>query len=415
MFEVFIHNRVRFAFRLCQLLQKQGFKAYFAGGCVRDAILGKMPKDFDIATSALPEDVENILKSNNIHTVPVGRKFGIVVAQNPTDSEDVEIATFRQEDGYADGRRPDNVNFVTDPHADALRRDFTVNALFYDPILDQVLDYVQGGVHLRAKVLKCVGDANKRFSEDYLRILRALRFSIVHDFILSPETVEAMKANAWGLEHISQERITAEINHIVKDHDCLVKFLRALKAFPEIASAIGVYEVFDVDKPIKNELFTSPDVRWCEILTNIGFIKTPKDLKLQMHCNLQFVEGYFKYMRSLTVWNKLKLSAKADVIIGLGLDQRSCFVLFKYLAEAFNLDYEDDIEATRFEVATFRPTVTGDFLINSMGMKPSKAFTGIIKHFHDYELDNSKLTNPVEQVHNYLTSKGIEHEYSGRD
>src|SRR5580698_534777 len=139
-------------------LQEKGFSAFWVGGCVRDFLLGREPQDIDIATDARPEDVEKLFP----HTVPVGKKFGVIVVIE--DAQQFQVATFRSDDGYQDGRRPEKVTF-SDAKADAVRRDFTVNALFYDPLTGTTHDWVDGGKDLRAKIIRTIGAPEERFGE----------------------------------------------------------------------------------------------------------------------------------------------------------------------------------------------------------------------------------------------------------
>lgn len=185
-------------------LQKAGHQAVFAGGCVRDKLLGKTPADYDIATSARPEDVEALFE----HTVPIGRQFGIVLV--PGGTHHFEVATFRKDEGYVDGRRPVSVQF-TDMETDAERRDFTINAMFEDPVSGEIVDFVGGRADLGAGLVRAVGDPAERFAEDHLRLLRAVRFSARFGFPIDPATHEAMVAAAATITRVSAERIGEEI------------------------------------------------------------------------------------------------------------------------------------------------------------------------------------------------------------
>jgi len=187
-------------------LKENGFSAYFAGGSVRDMIMELPSDDIDIATSAKPDEIENIFPQ----TYGIGAAFGIInVVENGTN---FEVATFREERGYADGRHPDEITYTDDPALDAKRRDFTINSMFYDPIEDKILDFEGGQEDIKDKILRSVGNANARFSEDYLRILRAVRFSTRFGFKLESSTETAIKKNIDGLRKISNERIRDELN-----------------------------------------------------------------------------------------------------------------------------------------------------------------------------------------------------------
>ncbi len=185
-------------------LQTSGYSAFWVGGCVRDFLLGRAPGDYDIATSALPEQIEKLFP----HTVAVGRKFGVIVVVE--GEHQFQVATFRAEADYLDGRRPETVVFA-DARADAERRDFTVNGLFFDPIAEQSHDWVSGEADLRAKVIRTIGSPEERFAEDHLRLLRAVRFAAQLDFEIEPATFAALQANAAKIKHISAERIRDEL------------------------------------------------------------------------------------------------------------------------------------------------------------------------------------------------------------
>lgn len=192
------------ALSIVRQLRKQGFEALFAGGCVRDMLLGRPPKDYDVATNALPQQIMKLFR----RTLKVGAQFGVVIVL--MDDQQVEVATFRSDVGYTDGRHPDKVEFVS-AKEDALRRDFTVNGMFYDPIAREVLDYVGGKKDLRRRVLKTIGRADERFGEDYLRMLRAIRFAVQLDFRIEPATWRAVCCLSDKIINISVERISAEL------------------------------------------------------------------------------------------------------------------------------------------------------------------------------------------------------------
>jgi poly(A) polymerase len=192
------------AIQIIRRLRKAGFQALLAGGCVRDMLLGKKPKDHDVVTDATPAEVCKIFR----RTIKVGAKFGVIIIL--ADSQQVEVATFRTETGYTDGRRPDKVSF-TSAQQDALRRDFTINGMFYDPLQKKVMDYVGGQKDLKSKNLRTIGKADERFSEDYLRMLRAVRFAAQLDFEIEKNTLIAVKKYSGRITKISGERIAAEL------------------------------------------------------------------------------------------------------------------------------------------------------------------------------------------------------------
>lgn len=192
------------ATKIVRTLHKAGFEAFWVGGCVRDFLLGREPEDYDIVTSALPEQIEKLFK----RTIAVGRKFGVMVVVE--SGHEFQVATFRAEADYQDGRHPGRVTFGN-ARADAERRDFTVNGLFFDPVAKQLHDWVGGEKDLRAKIIRTIGSPAERFAEDHLRLLRAVRFAARLGFEIEPETFRAIRANAPKIEIISAERIRDEL------------------------------------------------------------------------------------------------------------------------------------------------------------------------------------------------------------
>ena len=192
------------AVEIVRRLQTAGFSAFWAGGCVRDFRLGREPLDYDIATSARPEQVEKLFQ----RTIAVGRKFGVMVIVE--NGSQFQVATYRAETDYRDGRHPEQVTFA-DAQADALRRDFTVNGLFYDPVTEILHDWVGGEKDLSAKIIRTIGLPEERFAEDHLRLLRAVRFAAQLGFEIEPQTFAAINRLAPKIELISAERIRDEL------------------------------------------------------------------------------------------------------------------------------------------------------------------------------------------------------------
>ena len=196
------------AIQIVRQLRDAGFSAMLAGGCVRDMLLKRKPKDYDVATNAKPNDVARLFR----RTLKIGAKFGVVVVL--IDKIQIEVATFRTESGYADGRHPSKVCF-TGPREDAARRDFTINAMFFDPVAKKVIDYYKGQADLKKRIIRTVGKPAERFGEDYLRMLRAVRFSTQLGFTIEPKTKSAICAGAKNITKISGERIAAELEGIL--------------------------------------------------------------------------------------------------------------------------------------------------------------------------------------------------------
>ncbi|MBV9294230.1 MAG: CCA tRNA nucleotidyltransferase [Acidobacteriaceae bacterium] len=205
-------RRESLAIEIIRDLRVRGHQAYLVGGCVRDRLLGIIPKDYDVSTDARPETILACFPDSQT----VGAHFGVVLV-NRGSGVQVEVATFRSEGAYSDGRRPSQVRFETDPVLDAKRRDFTINGLMEDPVSGRILDYVGGSADLEARVIRAVGNADERFTEDHLRMLRAVRFAARLDFSIAPETLAAIQRSASNILRISAERIRDELIRVLTE------------------------------------------------------------------------------------------------------------------------------------------------------------------------------------------------------
>lgn len=198
----------QFALEVVRQLREKGFIAYWAGGCVRDQLLGLAPKDYDVATSAEPDEVRAVFGQRRTHAI--GAAFGVITVRGPRQAGHVEVTTFRRDESYRDGRRPESVAFTT-AEEDASRRDFTINGLFYDPLEERVIDYVQGQRDLQQRIVRAIGDPHARFGEDKLRMLRGVRFAATFGFQLEPATLKAIQQMAPEITVVSPERIAQEM------------------------------------------------------------------------------------------------------------------------------------------------------------------------------------------------------------
>ncbi|MGB0038865.1 MAG: CCA tRNA nucleotidyltransferase [Terriglobales bacterium] len=234
-------------------LRERGFQAYFAGGCVRDMLLSREPADYDVSTDATPQEVMRIFPQS----LAVGAQFGVVlVPEKPTTTEDaeehggnaaaVEVATFRSDIGYSDGRHPDEVRFTKDPREDVQRRDFTINGMLLDPITNEVLDFVGGRADLKAGIVRAIGDPSRRFAEDKLRMLRAARFAARFEYTIEPVTFAAIQEFAPQIHQVSQERVREELTKMLTEGRARRAFLLLdesgllREVLPEISRMKGV-------------------------------------------------------------------------------------------------------------------------------------------------------------------------------
>jgi len=243
-----------FAISIIRTLRQHGFQAYLVGGCVRDLLLKREPADYDIATSATPAQVMEIFPE----TYAVGAQFGVVLVPLPEEqhtrgdenappkSQAVEVATFRSDLGYSDGRRPDEVRFSQYPREDVARRDFTINGMLLDPLTNEVLDFVGGRNDLETGIIRTIGDPGRRFAEDKLRMLRAVRFAARFEYEIEGETLTAIQHRAHEIQVVSRERVRDELTKMLIEGHARCAFLLLdesgllQEVLPEISRMKGV-------------------------------------------------------------------------------------------------------------------------------------------------------------------------------
>ncbi|MGB6385956.1 MAG: CCA tRNA nucleotidyltransferase [Terriglobales bacterium] len=245
------------AAEIVRTLRERGHQAYFAGGCVRDLLLSREPADYDVATDATPQQVMQIFPQ----TYAVGEQFGVVLVpessgetgvlarqseRSERGKQTVEVATFRSDVGYSDGRHPDEVRFTKDPEEDAQRRDFTINGMMLDPATNEILDFVDGQEDLKKGIIRAIGDPNRRFEEDKLRMLRAVRFAARFNYQIDPATLTAIQNLATKIRQVSAERVREELTKMLIEgqarqaFELLDKTKLLQEVLPEIAAMKGV-------------------------------------------------------------------------------------------------------------------------------------------------------------------------------
>ena len=200
------------ALDVVQRLRDAGYQSLWAGGCVRDLLLGKTPKDYDVASNATPDEVRDVFGKRR--TIAIGAAFGVITIIGSKKSGNIEVATFRRDSTYSDGRHPDSVSYSS-AEEDAQRRDLTINGLFYDPLSEEVIDYVGGQQDLQAGIVRAIGNADKRIDEDKLRMLRVVRFTATYCFSLEDDTLKAVQRHAPAIDVVSAERIAAEMRRML--------------------------------------------------------------------------------------------------------------------------------------------------------------------------------------------------------
>jgi len=200
------------AISILSTLRKAGFETYFAGGCVRDRLLSSVPNEYDIATAARPDDIKKLFPKAR----SIGESFGVMLVR--THNNMYDVATFRSDGPYSDNRHPDEITF-SDAEHDALRRDFTINGIFEDPIEDRIIDFVGGEDDIQHRIVKAIGNPDDRIAEDHLRMLRAIRFAARFDFSIEAETGNAIRENSEALGGVSRERIGEEVRKMMMDQN----------------------------------------------------------------------------------------------------------------------------------------------------------------------------------------------------
>jgi poly(A) polymerase len=385
-----------FAVEIVRKLRAAGHIALFAGGCVRDALLGRQPKDYDVATTARPEEVRTLF--GHRRTLAVGASFGVIMVVGPKDAGHVEVATFRTEGPYLDGRRPENVSFCT-PEEDAKRRDFTINGMFFDPIEGRILDFIGGEADLSARLIRAIGDPYERVREDKLRMLRAVRFTATLNFSLDPITASAIREMSSELIVVSAERIAQELKKMLID----VHRRRAIELAEEV-------ELVRVIFPELDEFRTQ--TRWIETLRCLELLEAPS---FEIAMTVLLLPIVVPPLVEL-ICRRLKLSNDESDRITWLVTHRSdldnapvlsmatlkrilshpyCDDLLKLQqaerrAKSESLEpYEfcrEFLARTPYDVINPVPLVTGDDLI-AMGLKPGPRFKCVLEIIRDAQLN----------------------------
>ena len=347
------------------VFKQNGFKLYVVGGAVRDALLGRQPKDFDLATDAVPDTVETIMAKAGFRTLPTGKSFGVINVF--TNKDEYEIATFRSDSSTGDGRRPDAVTF-TDIETDVKRRDLTINALFFDIDTNEIVDLVGGISDLQKGIIRTVGSPIERFTEDKLRILRAIRFAGRFGSDLDPEIDAALQRDA-GLEGISGERIRDEF----------IKGITSAKSVKHFLEMLDRYHLF-------NWIFKGLHVNKNFIEDRDALIVISVLLKGNTQAVLNKQLNALKYtvdeIKGVTfLLNLLQLSPETAVV--LKRQEKNAGVT---LAQIFDFGKREGIKLNLLTAfGRFRLTVSGEDVMQKFGLKPGKQLGDMINKL---ETDN---------------------------
>ena len=417
-----------FATSIVQTLRQRGFQAYLVGGCVRDLLLQREPKDYDVATDATPDQVMSIFPE----TYAVGAQFGVVLVPEPDGekSRTVEVATFRSDLGYSDGRRPDEVRFSRDPREDVARRDFTINGMLLDPVTGELLDFVGGRDDLREGIVRTIGDPLRRFDEDKLRLLRAVRFAARFGYAIDAGTFAAMRQLAPQIQIVSRERVRDELTRMLTQEHARRAFLLLdesgllREVLPEIVAMKGVEQppefhpegdVF-VHTLLLLENLPSPcpaTLAWGALLHDVGkpatFRVAPDRIRFDDHvnvgvkiaeeicCRLRFSNddaeqilalvdnhmrfGHVSRMKESTLKKFLRMPA---------FDQHMALHRADSLASHRNLSTYEFLLKKQAEIPPEKmrpvPLVTGDDLI-AAGHRPGPRFREILDAVEDAQLE----------------------------
>ena len=386
-----------FALEVVRKLRDAGYEALWAGGCVRDQLLGLVPKDYDVATNATPDEIRALFGKRR--TLAIGVAFGVVTVLGPRPAGQIEVATFRADSKYSDGRHPDEVTF-TGAQEDAQRRDFTINGIFYDPISNDVIDYVDGEADLAARLIRAIGNAAERIAEDKLRMLRAVRFATTFDFQIEPATLRAVQESAQDISQVSNERIGAEMRRMLLDRNR--------------ARAIDLLQQADLLSPVLPEVAELFDTtRWEVTLQTLGRLDDPS-LSLALAALFQSVaepDSISKAGRRLRFTNK-EVELAAWLLKNLPTVQQATQVNWPQLQRVLVQSGADELMSRR-EVSSSpdddslkycrerlsqppdelnpRPLLDGADLIEH-GLPPGPEFSQMLQQVRDAQLEGEIAT-----------------------
>ncbi len=379
------------AIEIVNELRTHGHEAYFVGGCVRDMVMKIEPADYDIATSAHPEEITRIFP----RTEAIGAQFGVVLVIKR--GHPFEVATFRSDEAYIDGRHPSGVVF-TDAKQDVLRRDFTINGLLYDPLTNEVIDYVNGRADIDARIVRAIGDPRARFEEDKLRILRAIRFGARLGYTIEQETWDAVRAMAPQIHQVSSERVRDELSRILMEGQA-ARGIRMLEESGLRAQILPELEwTTHIEKSLEFLERRSPaDFGFGVLLHHTavtevqGIVERLKFSRAEMHHIEALVENLprFSEVRQMTI-STLKRFFRVD-----RFDDHLELARIHALASGEQLvDYTYALRKWKewsHEEIWPRPLITGNDLI-AMGFEPGPRFKEILTRVEDEQLEGRLTT-----------------------
>lgn len=385
------------AWEVTRRLQSENFESYWAGGCVRDQLLGVEPKDYDVATNAKPQEIKALFPRSQ----SVGAAFGVVIVHH--HGHTVEVATFRTDGVYSDGRRPDNIQFAT-AKDDAQRRDFTINGMFFNPMNATLVDYVGGQKDVANKLIRAIGDPHARFGEDHLRMMRAIRFAARFDFDIEPTTFAAIQNLHETIKLISRERVGLELKgilataHRVRGVTMLAKSGLLSDIWPDKLDSASHSGIPDLPTAVSNGWLAklAPNAAFEVALTALVHDLSKEDgwdrefwPRLQGHLMLSndeinTVTWITRHMEDLRQWSSLSRSALKRIM------SNAKFPLLKQLFFCIhdNADLQTHLAVLQAEGVRPEPFVTGEDLI-SLGATPGPGFKQWLNILYDMQLANA--------------------------
>jgi poly(A) polymerase len=388
----------KLALDITRRLSEAGFEALWAGGCVRDQLLNREPKDYDVATNARPEEVQKLFGKQR--TLAIGAAFGVIGVKG-RNCPPVEVATFRSDGAYLDGRHPSSIVFTTAEH-DAQRRDFTINGMFFDPLAEQIIDYVGGKSDLNARIIRAIGDPHARFTEDKLRMLRAVRFAATFDFALDDETQQAIVSMAPEITSISAERINAELTRLLchpnRKHGLELLHTCGLLdvLFPELAIAANTNSAAWRESLDSLAELQSDNIATAIAATLYAFRNevTPTDWARRYRFSnkeIELAQWLVTQLPQIAKAETLPWPALQRILVHEGAGE--LLALARAVLDENNLGLERAEQAAAMPLENLNPPplVTGDDLI-SEGFQPGPHFGGLLTSLRDAQLDGEITT-----------------------
>lgn len=421
-------------------LQRNGFEAFLVGGCVRDMILGNEPKDFDVTTNALPEQVQAIFTK----TLPVGVSFGVVIVVVDVDGKDeqIEVATYRTDGLYSDGRRPDTVEYGKTAREDVERRDFTMNGLLLTTPMDfpvkgvtaedhdmfdgyGIVDFVGGREDIKARLIRCIGDPNKRFTEDALRMMRAMRFAAKLGFKIEPRTFEAITANASKIVNVSRERVAMEMFKLLTAPfplDGLVPLFSsglAAHVFPRefmdnllLGRTLRRFEEFHTTDPVlAMAMFLADTSNPKTPMTMAQNLKLSNDEKARIVTALLYVSAIPKAREYDSKPSHFKRTMRvAGIELALEIAVQNELIGVTSVGTEALMSIVNDYRGLTAEEIYPAPLVTGNDLI-AAGYTPGPTFRDVLYAVETEQLDGKLTTHEQALQRAFVLMAGVSGEY----